>query len=331
MAIFAITLRFGQRRVKNSGKQSEIGGFIMKYGDWSLGQTEALINKLGGQEVAEAILRGEKEVSLVDAILKKLFDKNARRIPMNLQKAVCDADKKFCLNRAHVNTVSDYAGRLIRFQQAFKEGPVMSAAEFETKSKKLIGEIANNEALANLLLKGVFLPIILPKLENFSNYGKTLEAVFLPAVKFFYEKEFPGRKFFNYRENDLEGKVGIVAGSRHERLIAKMQKGISVALYFPNPLQGFSVLASREQMLTLPDKLILAGGFDSAVAQAMYPDILDRDFETPGYDLSALSWQSADYSLCFRAGDDGLRFGYGGGLGDVGDRYSSGLLFLGES
>lgn len=268
--------------------------------------------------------------TLIENKLLKLFDKNSRRIPSDLQKAVCDPDKKFCLKHAYVNTVSDYAGRLVRFQQSFKEGPVMSATEFEGKSKKLIGEIANNEMLANLILGGVFLPIILPKLDDFSDYGKTLEQKFLSAVKLAYEKEFPDRKFYNYRENDLEGKVSIVAGSRHERLIAKMQEGISVALYFPNPLQGFSVLASREQMSTLPKSIILAGGFDSAVAQAMYSDILARDFKTPGYDLSALSWQSAVASLGFDAYDNRLGFGHRGDLGSALDFCSSGLLFLGE-
>lgn len=35
---------------------------VMKYGDWTMGQTEALINRLGGQEAALNILRGVVEV-----------------------------------------------------------------------------------------------------------------------------------------------------------------------------------------------------------------------------------------------------------------------------
>jgi hypothetical protein len=34
----------------------------MKYGNWTMGQTEALLNKLGGDEVAMGILRGTIEV-----------------------------------------------------------------------------------------------------------------------------------------------------------------------------------------------------------------------------------------------------------------------------
>lgn len=36
--------------------------WAMKYGEWTMGQTEALLNKLGGIEVAHGILRGEIEV-----------------------------------------------------------------------------------------------------------------------------------------------------------------------------------------------------------------------------------------------------------------------------
>jgi hypothetical protein len=83
-------------------------------------------------------------------------------------------------------------------------------------------------------------------------------------------------------------------------------------------------------MAILPESLILAGGFDIASAIAMYPDILVRDWHTPGYDLSALSSQSPGHSLSFVAHDDGLRFSHRGALGSAGVSYSSGLLFLGK-
>src|SRR3989344_709641 len=240
---------------------------------WETGQIAAILNKVSGgnRRKLEAILRDEAEVNLVDKI-PKLFDKNGRRIPKDLQAAVCNSDKKFYLNQPEIKTVSDYANRLVRFQQAFNEGPVMSAAEFKGKSKKLISEISENKNLANLL-NGVFLPIILPKIDDFSDYGKILEQVFLPAVKFAYEKEFPDRKFYNWRKDDLAGKVGIIEKTRHEKVVGKMTQGHIVAILFPNPLQGFSALASCEQMSTLPESILLVGGFDAAVAQAMYPDI----------------------------------------------------------
>ncbi len=302
---------------------------VKKYEDLTFGQWKALATKCGGLENVLAILQEEKALK-VEEILLKLFDKNNRRIPKDLKSSACDASKNFYLVQSGLETIYDYADRLVRFQKAFREGPIMSAAEFEGRAKGLIAEIENNKNLCNLL-NGIYLPIILLKLENFIDYGKTLEEIFLPAVKYAYEKQFPGRKFNNYRENDLVGKVSIVSGSRHEKLVEKMMRDYTIVIYFPNPLQGFSVLASREQMATLPESLILAGGFDTASAMAMYPDVLARDWYTPVYDLSALAWQSPDYSLNFEARDDGLDFYYRGLLGDANDFYFSGLLFLGSA
>ena len=301
----------------------------MKYGNWTLGQTEALLNLLGGEDEALAVLRGEKTLR-IEAPEIKLFNKNGRRIPSKgLQNAVCDPDKDFRLIQPEFKTMGDYTQRLIRFLQMFP-GP-MSVAEFEGKTKKLVSELESNKLLVNLL-NGVYLPIILPQIEakNF-DYGTILENMFLSAVKKAYEAQFPGRNFYNYCKGELANRVSIVEGSRYEILVERMKQGIVYALYFPNPLQGFSVLASREQMAVLPESLILGGGIDASTAMVMYPDILARDFKTSGYDLSALLWQSSDRSLYFRAYDDGLSFDDGADLGDAYDDYSSGLLFLGSA
>jgi hypothetical protein len=61
----------------------------------------------------------------------------------------------------------------------------------------------------------------------------------------------------------------------------------------------------------------------------MYPDILARDYNTPGMDLSALQWQSAGYSLSFVSYGDRLSFGLYGDLSNALDDYSGGLFFLG--
>ena len=70
-------------------------------------------------------------------------------------------------------------------------------------------------------------------------------------------------------------------------------------------------------------------GIDTAEAMVAYPDILARDYYTPGLGMSALQWQSADYSLLFEAYDDELYFGRRGDLGDALACYSGGLVVLG--
>jgi len=285
---------------------------------------KALGTKLGGLENVKAIIQGDKviEIKIKDSIAL-LFDKHGRRIPKDLKNSVCDADKDFYLAQPEI----DYADRLVRFQKAFSDS--ISSAEFENQSKDLIKKIKSDFQIANLL-NGVYLPIILPQIEakNF-DYGRILEEVFLTAVGKVYKKQFPNRDFINYRKDDLQGKVSIIPESRHEQLINKMKEDVVVGIYFLNPLQGFSILAAREQISTLPEDLILSGGFDTSAAIAMYPDVLARDYHTPRYDLSALSWESPRYSLYFEVYDGGLNFGRRAFLSDAYDHYSSGLLFLG--
>lgn len=308
------------------------GTFEKMLKGWDTSQIAAILHKVcgGDREKLNALLRDELEVKLIERILK-LVDKNGRIIPAkDLKNAVCEPDKSFYLTQPQLETMDNLASRLVRFQEAFKPGPCLSVAEFQGKAYELIEQIKNTKSIANLL-KGVYLPIILPRLGSFGDYGRLLEDVFLSAVENSYEKEFPGRKFYNYRKNELTGKVSIATGTRHDKLLERIAHEFVVAIYFPNPLQGFSVLASHEQMAVLPESLLLAGGFDATAAMAMYPDILARDWNTPGLDMSALVWRSPGYSLCFWADDDGLSFGDQGHLGDASDGCSSGLLFLGSA
>ena len=140
---------------------------------------------------------------------------------------------------------------------------------------------------------------------------------------------FPKRNFNNYRKGKLEKQVTIVPGSRHEQLVAAMAKGVVVGIYFPNCLQGFSVYADREQMATLPEQFLLAGGFEASACMIAYPDVLARDNNTPLLDLAALQWQSAGYSLCFNADGDCAYFGSRSGLGSTYGNYAGGLVVLG--
>ena len=74
-------------------------------------------------------------------------------------------------------------------------------------------------------------------------------------------------------------------------------------------------------MAFLPESLVLSGPIDMAIVITSYPDVLVKDFNTPGYDCAAVSWKSADYSFDLRA--------YYDWLGSAYDDYSSGVVFLG--
>jgi hypothetical protein len=296
----------------------------MKYGSVTLGQVEAAINKMGGQDVWDAWLRGEKTVTVEDAI-RLFFDKHGRRISEDLQANVCDANRDFRLDWPKLEKEVDFANRILRLHGCLSIDTEVTAEQLMAETERLLAIIKENSQMANIA-NGVCLPVVLPKLVT-DDLGAELE-LYLAGVNNSYGKTFDNRTFYNHRKGAMANEVSIIDGSRHDQLVARMKEGPVMGLHFPNPLQGFSIHASREQMSTLPEGFILSG-MDTPIAMAMYPDILARDWNTPGLDLAALFWRSADYSLYFRAGDGRLDGDSAGNLAYARDYCSGGLLFLG--
>ncbi len=297
----------------------------MKYGKVTLGQVEAAINKLGGQEAWDAWLRGEKTVTVKDTI-RLLFDKHGRRIPEGLHTNVRNPYKGFQLDQPKMKTKTDFVSRLGQLHWCLGIVTGVTAEQLKTGTERLLAIIGDNPQIANIT-NGVYLPIVLPKLVN-DDLGAELE-MYLAGAANSYAKTFGDREFRNRRKGILENEASVVDGSRHDQLIERMKKGPVIGLHFPNPLQGFSINAAREQMSTLPEGFILSG-MDTLIAMTMYPDILARDWNTPGLDLAALQWQSAaySYSFGFKADDNGIIFDCTSVAPDY-VCYSGGLLFFG--
>lgn len=298
---------------------------VRKLGDLSLDQWLAIGTKLGGVENTVAVLREEKTIKLEDAI-RLLFDKNGRRLPLNLQAAVCDPNSGFKLVR---QKKVDFTARLSRLADALEMAVPIAAAQFEDEAGKLV-ELVKTAAggrCANAL-KGVYLPAIVPQTPE-GDYGSILENSYLAALKRAYKKEYPDRLFTNHRKGELANQVTIVANTRHDRLLAKSRQGWQVILFFANPLQGFSAHAQREQLAELPEEFSLAGSIDGLPVWTMWVDVLARDLRTPGLDLSALQqWQVSSARLLYvSAGDDSAGFAYGFRLGLAHGFYSGGLSF----
>jgi len=295
----------------------------MKYADWTRGQDEALLNIIG-EENAKKLLRGEVSVKFED-IVKILFDKRGRRIPKGLQTNVCDPDKDFHLIQPKLKKDVDFANRILRLHGCLGIDTGVTAEQLKSETERLLAIVNGNPQIANIA-KGVYLPVIMPKIVN-NDLGAEME-LYLAGVKESYGKAFDHRSFNNYRQGTLANNVSIVDGARHDQLIERMKEGPVIGLHFPNPLQGFSVNADRKQMSTLPEGFILSG-MDTAIAMVMYPDILARDWNTSGLDLAALQWQSSGSSLDFTAGDGGLDFGCTDDLARACGDSSGGLVFLG--
>ncbi|MEK7508818.1 MAG: hypothetical protein AAB568_03115, partial [Patescibacteria group bacterium] len=281
-----------------------------KYDDFTRGDEEALLNRLGGSEMGRAIGSDKYTVKIVgnevllSIAMGKLFDRHGRRIPpSDLRSNVVDADRNFKLIQPEwPESLEETGKRLIRLQTHLKTGAFISVADFHGRALDLCKRIVANPQLANLA-KGVGLPFCLEQMEV-KDYGETLEK-FLNAFGQAYSTEFPRRSFINYRQGNLKKQAKVVKGARHEEFLAKLSRGSVVGLYFPTALQGYSISAAREQLATLPKEVLLAGGLDIVASLIMYPDVLARDYQTPCLDCAALSWHSAGYSLYFGAVDDG--------------------------
>jgi len=257
--------------------------------------------------------------------VSKFEDFKGRRISHDLRTTVCDANRGFHLERPRLEAEADYVNRLRRLHECLGIDTRITPDEFCQEIGRLLALIQGNRQIANIA-NGVFLPVVLPKLVT-EDLGAELE-LYLAGVGNSYAKIFSDRKFYNYRKGELDGKVSIVGGSRHKQLIRRMKQEPAIGIHFPNPLQGFSVEADREQMATLPEGFILSG-LDTAIAMVMYPDILVRDCHTPGLDLATFSGRSVGYSFCFLAYACALFFTFRGSLTKANGRSSGGLLFLG--
>jgi hypothetical protein len=258
-------------------------------------------------------------------VIKKLFDKHGRRIPEGLQANVCDANRDFRLDQPKLETETDFANRIMRLHGYLDLDTGITAEQLKAETERLLAIIRENSQIANIA-NDVCLPVVLPKLVT-DDLGAELK-LYLAGVNNSYAKTFGDKKFFNYRKGDMSGKVSVVYGSRHNQLISRIKEEPVIGLHFPNPLQGFSIHASCEQMSTLPEGFILSG-MDTPITMVMYPDILARNYNTPGLDLAALQWWSAGYSFFFWACSDGLDFAYTGYWARADGDYSGGLLFLG--
>lgn len=302
----------------------------VKHGDETFGRIEALRNKLP-DDIVSGLLADELTLERVDnrllvkEALKPLFDHTGRCIPpQGLAAKVVDANRSFHL----IQPKLDYAERLARFEQAFQRQLGISAAEFEDRIARAMWPLAMDPATANLLVHGVYLPIVIPQTEisMTRDYGTVLEQEYITALARAYAAQFAVRTFTNHGARNLAGKVTVIQQS-HQRLLDAIYRRPAVGLYFPNALQGFSSPADREVMAYLPQDFLLAGAIDTAAALVGYPDVLARDWNTLELDCVAVQWQSREQSLYFKAYDDGLDLDFR--HLDVLALYSGGLLVLG--
>ncbi|KKR20556.1 MAG: hypothetical protein UT50_C0016G0005 [Candidatus Moranbacteria bacterium GW2011_GWA2_39_41] len=285
----------------------------------------AIVDGFGGRENLEAWLRGEKRMTLED-VIRKLFDHTGRCIPAHLgiTSKACDENRGFNVELPELGY-----GKLHQIITGCfpKEMEFIDQRRFVAEAEVLKKKYTGDELVGNFFKRAR--PILLPRHDAQKDMGASLNELFVPAVEQVYKKAYPDRNFVNYRKADLVGNVSIIPGTGHDELVAMMAEKSFAAWYSPNPFQGFSINAQREAMKILMQYgFALAGGVDTAVAAVAYAGEMSRDFKTPVYTCSALSWRSAGYSLRFFACGFEFFFGLPDVLFGACGRGSGGLVLF---
>jgi hypothetical protein len=257
-----------------------------------------------------------KDLPLVD-------DERGRCIPSPYtRRRVVKPDERCRL----VQPPIEYKETFGRIRKFLPELEFCSAEQFEAKGQDLLHQIQDDER-TRALLKGVHLPLVFPKFDV-HDYGLVLERVFLEALERSYKEYFPQLCFYN-ATYQLGGKVNVDRPSRHGELIARMKTGPVVGIFFPNPLQGFSVSAARQMIARFPENYCLSGAIDSAIALIANPDVLAGDAWRPRICTAGISRRgSIKETFHFPHHAQGMDFNAKSFAADYSG--SSGILFLGK-
>lgn len=218
----------------------------------------------------------------------------------------------------------DYEKRL---SMLTKKGIVvpLTAAEFKSRSESLIQETASIPEMA-LHLNDPVLPIVLPSLQGVEI--KVLMSKIIAVAGANY-KEQSGREFDNHHIDRLLSLLIMEETSAYWGIINKLHTEPTVALYYPLPLslRGQSIQAQRHIISLMPKRFIGSGVLDTAVALAMYPDVLLAEEMSPGYCCPEMSWFVRSFSPCFRCVAGTLLMNYME-IDSKFDDYCGGLLYI---
>ena len=255
---------------------------------------------------------------------ESLFDNYGRCIPSSLEAAAHKQSRRYF---SVVQPIINYDEIYERFNQAFNICENISCDEFKYRAEAILDSLRIDEEYQNIT-HGVAVPFILPKAE-YDDIGEALQNIYLPAVDKSFHLKFPNYSFVNHCKDSLSGKFRVANGSRHDRLLKAMSSDIVVGYYFPCLLE-YSVPAAIEQMKSLDDRFLLAGGFDTSAAFIGTPDLLLR---TDGYPpllwLSGLVSDTDVAGYHFEAYGYGLTFNRRAHLKHVAEYWASGLIVIG--
>lgn len=261
--------------------------------------------------------------------MSQIVDKNGRIIPTENERVYSLVDRKyFCLHQPEI-TLSRIYNNFVGVLG--KETLVdLSEIEFKKKFENLVSQLKDDTNFSNLL-KGVYVPFILPKKDSL---GKNPITSLVEAAGKSFKGKFPQFDFKLISDVKLDSDLEIRQNSSWELLDIAWSQGSVVGIYFPTTMSGFAIPDYTSVVSRLHrNNLVLSGIPEVASAIIGSPDLLiKRDGKYPNL-LALAAFIERDavqkhFFHFFEAYGWNLYFNRRSYLGAVSEYYSGGLTFV---
>ena len=255
---------------------------------------------------------------------EQFFDEHGRCIPDGVTSPVYKETRRyFQIPKIKVNYLDIYN----RIKSHLGSDGGITPEDFKTRSETILSDLKVDTTTQNIT-KGPAVPFFIPK-DNISDIGSSLVTKYIKALDDSFSEQNPTYEFINHCTEDLTDNLKISPDSRHQIIIDRTRDETIVGYYFPSLLE-YSFPAAIERVSSLPDKFILAGGFDTCAAFIGTPNLLLRkDGYPPLLWMTALEGPSPQAGYHIEAYGYNLTFNRRAHLGHAAEYWSHALVVLG--
>jgi len=249
-----------------------------------MGTAEYLLNILGkenntdGLTALREVQTGKKRIRLLTAE-EWFFNEHGWRLPFGVDFSVQQMDlgdgERY--PRYEQNVLGVMSGlRVFTADKQYRDlgfpsekNPLPLDYDGQVKLHASLEEAIEKTESLRHVLRGTNGLFYVPPIGD-EDYGELMDR-YLGILKALYLKKECGHGACEINTGSLAGKVKIVPGTRHDKLVKTARSGLWQACFiFPEALAGYSVLAQRQQLKDLPEEFSIAGGLDGVIALASY-------------------------------------------------------------
>ena len=256
--------------------------------------------------------------------MTEFFDEFGRGNPAGISAAVHPViRRRFVCAQPKI----DYPTIFNRLKSHLAPDIALTPGDFEKRAEAILAGLRSDPATNNLV-KGAYVPFFLP-VTKAADIGHEVQTKYLDAVQKSYHDVYPQYSFNDHNVGGLDGRLSVAADSRHDRLLDAASKDVVVGIYFPALLE-YSVPAAIEFVGKLPEKFLLAGGFDTCAAFVAEPGLLfDAQNYPPLLWMAGLKGEKETIGYHFEAYGYNLTFNRRPHLNETSEYWASALVVLG--